>query len=386
MATTGADMLCFEQGPIRPPSEAGSLLIRVSRNCPWNKCAFCPVYKGAKFELRDARDVIGDIVSMRKIYDILNSDSITGPDVQRMIKSGEADSMAVSSILNWMRNGAKTVFLQDGDALVQKADKVIEILRTIRKELPWVERVTTYGRSKKLAYMKPEEVRSIAEAGLNRVHIGLETGNDEVGKMMNKGSNAEEHVRAGRAVKDAGMELSEYVILGLGGEKLWREHATDTAKVINQVNPDFIRVRTLAIAPGTPLWEMKERGEFKRPPESVIVAEERLLIEKFENINSRFVSDHILNLLEEVEGKLMKDKEKMLGILDRYMGLPTRERTRFMIGRRAGIFRRLDDLEDPQLAEHVDEVCMNIARRFGAKLENEKDVETLIEQLVEQFI
>ena len=136
---------------------------------------------------------------------------------------------------------------------------------------------------------------------------------------------------------------------------MWREHALNTAKVLNQINPDFIRVRTLTVKRGMPLFDEVQNGNFVRATDERIVEEERLLIENL-TCSSNFVSDHITNLLQEVEGKLPEDKEKMLAVIDRFQSLSTEDRTDFILGRRMGIYTSVDDLSDLQRRDVVEKV------------------------------
>jgi hypothetical protein len=163
---------------------------------------------------------------------------------------------------------------------------------------------------------------------------------------MNKGVTKDGHIESGRKVKKSGIELSEYVVLGMGGRKWWKEHVDDTSDVLNAINPDFIRFRTLKVTKDMPLFEKVESGDFVISSEEEIIKEERSLIERLNGITSYIKSDHILNLLEEIEGKLPEDKEKMLRIIDDFTSLGDEQRLTFRFGRRAGIYRRLNDLND----------------------------------------
>lgn len=312
-----------EMGPIRPPSEARSLLIRVTRNCPWNRCEFCHVYAGQKFEIKDVEEIKKDILQAEMYY-------------------GD------------MASHFRSAFLQDANSIIMKTKHLIEVITFLKERFPGIERITTYGRGNTLAKKSVEELRELRKAGLSRIHMGLETGHDPLLQYVKKGATAQEMIEGGRKIVEAGISLCVYIILGLGGEKMWKEHALDTAKVINQMNPHYIRVRTLSIRPGIPLEEKWKRGEFIRLSDEEIVKEEKLLIENLEGINTYFVSDHILNLLEEVEGKFPEDKGKMLEIIDRFLNLPEWERWNFTLGRRAFVYRRLEDLAEQRLYDRVD--------------------------------
>ena len=215
-------------------------------------------------------------------------------------------------------------------------------MRYLKETFPSIDRITTYARAKTVAKKTVEELQDLYRAGLSRIHIGLETGYNPLLEYMKKGVTAHEHIEAGRKVKASGISLSVYVILGLGGKKMWREHATETAKVLNQINPDFIRVRTLKVLKIMPLYQKIEKGEFALLSDDEIVHEERLLIENLNGITSTFASDHILNLLEEVEGKLPEEKGKMLAMIDRYLALSSEEKANFRLGRRTGVYRSVE--------------------------------------------
>jgi radical SAM superfamily enzyme YgiQ (UPF0313 family) len=378
----------FEQGPIRPPSEAYSLLLRLTRNCPWNRCEFCHTYRGTKFSVRSVEEVKGDIDAVREIVSDLKALSWregfggeTSASLANLIlQNPQGFPEGYRSVILWLYGGGKNVFLQDGNNLVLKTDDLVEILKYLKERFPSVERITTYARSKTVSKKRVEELRDLYQAGLSRIHIGLETGCDRLLEYVQKGVTASEHIRAGQKVKQSGISLSEYVVLGLGGKGMWKEHATETAKVLNQINPDFIRVRTLKVLKTMPLYEKVEKGEFIPLTDDEIVAEERLLIENLEGITSSLVSDHILNLLEEVEGKFPEEKEKILTVIDRYLALSPEERSNFRLGRRAGAYRSVDDLSNPKLHSQIEEALRRI------ESESPGNVEKVISDLMESFI
>lgn len=181
---------------------------------------------------------------------------------------------------------------------------------------------------------------------MSRIHVGMETGYDPLLAFIRKGVTAAEQIEGGKRIVASGISLSEYVMPGLGGTRWSKEHALETARVLNRINPDFIRLRSLQVRKGTALYEKMSEGTFDPLGEEDVVKEIRVFIEALDGIDSTVVSDHILNLLEEVEGKLPGDKEKMLGVIDRYLALPDEERFVFRLGRRKGLYRRLDDLAD----------------------------------------
>ncbi|MGQ9510065.1 MAG: radical SAM protein [Thermodesulfobacteriota bacterium] len=378
----------FEQGPIRPPSEATSLLLRVTRNCPWNRCEFCHTYKGQKFQRRTIEEVKRDIDTMKETAQEVKSLSwqlgwggeITPPLLQYLFQTYPSNNYGLQSMALWLYHGGKNVFLQDADSLILKTDEIVQILSYLKETFPSIERITTYARAKTISKKKLEDLKSLAQAGLTRIHIGLESGYDPLLQYIKKGVSANEHIEAGKKVKASGLSLSEYVILGLGGKKMWREHAVETARVLNQIDPDFIRVRTLKVLKGMPLYQKIEKGEFILLSEDEVVMEEKLFVENLNGINSFFVSDHILNLLEEVEGKLPEAKGKMLCLIDRYLNLPEEEKKRYRLGRRLGLFRSLDDLLNIELREEVERVFNKI------QSDPSRNFDQIISHLMESFI
>jgi radical SAM superfamily enzyme YgiQ (UPF0313 family) len=356
--------LAFEQGPIRPPSEAHSLLIRLTRNCPWNRCAFCNAYKGTKFSLRSVEDIKKDIDTIAVITQLITRASRDGDALGVPAELYEADQYQVYHIANWLAHGGKTVFLQDGNSILMKTADLIEILEYLKEKLPCVERITSYARSSSLIKKSVDELIKLKQAGISRLHVGMESGCDEVLKYMDKGVTAEQHIDAGRRVKEAGISLSEYVLLGLGGRKWAYEHPFETAKVLNAINPDYIRLRTLAIVENTPLYDKLQQGEFEEQPDEETVKEEKILIENLDGIESMLLSDHSMNLLGEINGKLPKDKPAMLKIIDRFLALPEEEKENFILGKRWGVYGKLSDLKDPQRHAQV-ENALNQLKRQG---------------------
>jgi len=375
----------FEQGPIRPPSEAYSLLIRVTRNCPWNKCKFCPVYKGETFSLRPPDHVKKDIDAVYRHGKALQEMSDASGRISReAIDSHNArlepqDRQVFMAALNWYAAGMESVFLQDANTLILKPADLTEILWYLRERFPWIVRITSYARSRTVAKISDADMQELARAGLNRIHIGMESGSDEVLRMVRKGTEKASHIKAGQKVVRAGIELSEYIMPGLGGKALSESHALETADALNQINPDFIRIRTLAIPQSVPLYEDYEAGRFEKLSDYEAVQELKRLIENLEGIRSRVRSDHILNLFQELEGTLPEDKERMLEPLRSFLNMPEHQRMLYQVGRRLGLFSQLADLDDTGRVRQVEETC----QQYGITPENADEV---IDSLMRRFI
>ncbi|MBW2630417.1 MAG: radical SAM protein [Deltaproteobacteria bacterium] len=368
----------FEQGPIRPPSEARSLLIRVTRNCPWNKCAFCHTYHGTKFKLRSVKEVKADIQEAGDIADQIREiswklgqgGSVTRFVIDRIYGSEAFYSDSFRQVAAWLYFGGESVFLQDADSIIVKTGDLVEMIAFIREKFPAVKRITSYCRSHTARRKSIEELCMLRDAGLTRIHIGLESGCDPVLKFIKKGATAADHIEGGQKVVESGISLSEYIIPGLGGDRWSRENALETARVINEIKPDYVRMRSLQVRRDTDLYKMMKNGEFKPLGDEDVVREIRLFIENLDGIKSRIVSDHILNLLEELGGRLPGDKEKLLGIIDRFFAMPEDDRLIYRLGRRKGIYASLDDLSDTRtynalkavLEEHRREGSGNLDR------------------------
>ena len=350
----------FELGPIRPPSEAQSLMLRITRNCPWNKCKFCGLYKGEKFSIRPVEHLKQDIDTVRRYVDEIQqfrAQSDAGSQRELLglqADRSESEQMAFHSALNWLRSGMQSIFLQDANTLVIKPDDLVEILDYARTSFPQVERITSYARSHSIARISDDDMARIAAAGLNRIHIGMESACDEVLDFIKKGVDKETHITAGQKVKRAGIELSEYFMPGLGGDDFSRLNALETADAINQIDPDFIRIRTLAIPDNVELFRDVQSGTFT-PINDLQMAEELLLfLESLEGITSTVKSDHILNLFQEVEGRLPEDQESMTAPIRTFLALDSKQQLLYMVGRRCGIFSRLTDLDDTELRYHAE--------------------------------
>lgn len=313
----------YEQGVIRPPSEASSLLVRVTRNCPWNQCVFCPAYKGTKFSRRTVEEIKRDIDAMASEY----------------------------KGYSWV----ESVFLQDADSLVLSTPDLLEVLHHLKEKFPSIKRITSYARARTLKRKSADEMRQLKEAGLNRIHIGMESGSATVLKLIKKGLTPDEIVEGGRRVVEAGISLSEYIMPGIGGLTHSEEHARETANLLNQIKPDFIRVRTFAMHPLSPMVKMVEEGTFVPMNDQQMVAEIRLLVECLESMHSYFsCNDFSLNLLMQVDGYLDEKKDAMLKELDDFLSLSEMQKKVYVLLQRSGYARHpVSVARDEQVLKQV---------------------------------
>jgi radical SAM superfamily enzyme YgiQ (UPF0313 family) len=369
----------FEQGPIRPPSEAHSLLVRVVRNCPWNKCLFCPVYKRRKPSSRPTEDVLADIDAMASAADEIRrratgrgDDALAG--FRLALRDGAVPDEA-GQVALFLGAGGRSAFLQDADPCAVPAAKLAGIVRRVRERFGGLERVTTYARASTLAKKSAEDLRSVAEAGLTRVHVGLESGSDEVLARVKKGTTAAQEIDAGRKALGAGLELCFYVMPGLGGTEGSAEHVRGTAEVIRAVasaapaeRPLFVRLRTTAVAPGVPLWDEREAGRFALPDDVETAREIRALLEAVGDARFELVSDHSLNLLPELEGSYPADRERLLAKVDEFLDLPEAERASFALGRRIGAYWTIADRNDTRRRAAVERATASLGARTAQEI------------------
>ena len=383
----------FEQGPIRPPSEASSLLIRVTRNCPWNRCRFCPVYKGTEFSRRPLAHVLADIEAVAVWMETIAPGAVrraTAGSPGGLVPGAAAapqaafsgpllDPGAEMAAWNWCRAGMKSVFLQDANPMAVPPGEMIAILGLLKERFPGIERITTYARSRTIARIDQDDLIKMHAAGLDRVHIGFESGSDEVLSFMDKGVSKAQQVEGGRKIKAAGMELSAYYMPGLGGRRLWRENALETADMMNQVDPDFIRLRTLAIPDRLILSQDVELGKFEKAGDVENAQEILLFLQSLEGITSKVVSDHILNLFEDVGGRLPEDRDAMTAELEEFLALEPHEQIIYRVGRRAGLFRGLSDLAETRKRDRA-------SRLVGELNVTIRNVDGVTDEMVKRFI
>lgn len=278
--------IIYDFPPYRPPNEAHSALIRITRGCPWNRCAFCAMYKHIDFEQKPLEDLKRDVLLARKIY-----------------------------------GKSSAIFIGDSDSLVHK--NLPEIVAFIRRTFPEARRITSYARARTLLRSQPGFLIESRKAGLDRLHLGLESGDPVTLERLCKGTTPEQMIKGGQKAKQAGFEVSFYLLSGAGGKHRWREHAVESARVLNSVRPDFIRLRTLTIQHGTPLDEKLNRGQFELAPPKERLEELMLILENLELENSALASDHLTNYLwaghdiiyRGIAGNLPRDKQEMVRVL-----------------------------------------------------------------------
>jgi radical SAM superfamily enzyme YgiQ (UPF0313 family) len=282
-----------DQIVIRPPVEAYSVLIPVTGGCSWNKCAFCGTYKG--------------------VYGVTQDYAI------RSVEEVKAD---IDKFAERNYHGFP-VFLAGGNPTSAPTQHLVEIIKYVRVKLKNVPRVSCYAKALDILRKSDEELRSLTEAGLDIVYMGLESGSNTVLRVMKKGTNAESIIKAGKRILNAGIKLSLYIILGLGSHKFSEEHVTETARVLTEINPTIFRFRTLNILPGTPLWDQWKSGEFQLLSPLENIKEERDIIENLgENVTSQVFNDHVSNYCTIESLNIKEDRDMFIKTLDSLINDP----------------------------------------------------------------
>ncbi len=345
-----------EIGPMGPIGEGESLLLRVNRNCPWNQCLFCPVYKGKRFGTRSLSEIKGDIEAIHRVCDLFevasqevgpsgaigkeviealigNHPEIYGEYPLKVTKEQWLAVQSLSHIASWLINGARRVFLQDANALFMKPEDLVEVVQFLKKRFPTIDTITCYARSKTCAQRSPEELRELKDAGLSWCLVGIESGCDEVLDYMRKGAKKGEHIAGGQKIMDAGINMAAFVMPGLAGNnrELCEKHILETIQVLNQIRPTEVRVRSLAILELAPLCRKWESGEFGAPSEDQMIAEFRRLLEGL-TFGCTIETFQMTNVFT-TKGPLSAKRDILLERIDRYQALSLKGRARFLLDR-----------------------------------------------------
>lgn len=358
----------FRIGPIRPPSEAESLLLQVTNGCTWNKCKFCQLYRHTRFKAYSADSIKADIDNMVYLAEKINRYKLPsgGWDIDglndELMYGTEDERNCFYMMANWLIGGGENVFLQDGNTTALSSGRLSDVLVYLKQAFPNIKRITSYGRAENLSRVSAEEYAELKAAGLDRIHSGFESGSDAVLKKINKGVTAQQEITAGKNIKAGGIELSVYFMPGVGGRELTLDNAKGTTEVLNAVNPDFVRIRTAAVKPGTGLYEDYVKGDFILCSDEMKLMEIRHVIEYTKDIDTVLVSDHIINLLQNVEGSLKTDKKKMLHIIDGYLCMPEIDKRMYQAARRMvrasspADLKRLDEGFKMQIKKLIDSI------------------------------
>ena len=277
----------YEGTVYRPPSEANSLLIQATIGCPHNKCSFCSMYKDSRFKIRPVDEIKEDLLAARQYY-------------------GEF---------------VESLFFPDGNTIIMKTAQLVEIITYARELFPHLQRITVYGSARFVNKKSVEELQQLKDAGLSRIHTGMESGDDVTLQRIHKGTTAAEIIEAGLKLKKVGIDTSEYYLVGIGGKERWREHALESARVLSAFSPDFIRLRTFVPVPGTPIYDEYKQGSFELLSPHEALQEIGLLISNLHCEGSYVLSDHVSNYWN-ISGRLPEDREIMLDGIKTALAVP----------------------------------------------------------------
>lgn len=418
------DERVFHIGPIRPPSEARSLLIQVTRGCTWNRCRFCNLYRDTQFKAYSADSVKQDIDTIaayaqevRGFWSVGHWD-LDGLNERLREFRDDGARQCFYMVAQWLIDGGENVFLQDGNTTVLSSGRLSEVLVYLKQVFPQIKRITSYGRAEELSRHSADYFAELKEAGLDRIHSGFETGSDKVLELINKGTTADHEITAGKNIRAGGIELSIYFMPGIGGKALSTENAEGTARVLNEVNPDFLRIRTGAVKPGTELYELYRQGQaslcgntgpgdgspvrlepqtfrlcsdddndgpgdgspvlpnpqaFRLCSDDDKIREIRQVIALADGVGTQVVSDHMVNLLQDINGNLgsVRERRQMLARIDQYLGLPESDRRAFQLLRRTLRAYDLDDmlaLPEAQMEQLREAVAGESEERWDEKM------------------
>jgi radical SAM superfamily enzyme YgiQ (UPF0313 family) len=284
----------YEGYIIRPPSEADSILLQVTVGCSHNKCTFCGAYKGERFKIKSDDIILEDIAYAAR----------------------------------HMRRQDR-LFLCDGDALIIPQKRLVPILKEIRRQLPWVNRVGVYANTKGIRMKTPEELKELRDLGLGIAYMGLETGDDETLKAVDKGATAQTMIETGQKIRAAGIKLSITVLLGIAGRERSRIHAEATGRVLSAIDPEYVGALSIMLIPGTPLHDDYEAGRFVliEPPE--MLAELRAMIAHTHLTDGLFHANHASNYLP-IRAKMPEDKAATLALIDEALAGKIRLKPEFL--------------------------------------------------------
>lgn len=270
----------YEGSIYRPPSEARSLIVQVAVGCAHNKCTFCSMYKDKSFRIKSWEEIKEDLDEARETYRYI-----------------------------------KRIFLADGDALVLPAKKLIQILDYIKEIFPECERVGIYAAPKDILLKSEEDLKALKESGLGIVYIGIESGDDQILKDIEKGVSSSEIISSGQKLKAAQIPISITLISGIGGKEKTKEHAMESARVVNRINPEYVSFLTLMLEEGTPLYEDWQNDKFSLLSPKEALEEIRLFIENTDLKGSIFRANHASNYIS-LGGILNEEKDELLKNID----------------------------------------------------------------------
>jgi radical SAM superfamily enzyme YgiQ (UPF0313 family) len=343
MNTRSQDDFIIEAGPMGAIGEAESLMLRVSRNCPWNRCLFCPAYKDRKFSKRTVTELIKEIDAIRRIEELIDKASseigvpgkVSREALLHVIKGNpdifeNRDAMrSLNNVANWLFHGGKRVFLQDANALAMNPGDMVTVLKYLKASFSTIETITSYARSKTCSRRTSEELGELKNAGLSWCFVGIESGCDEILNYMKKGVSRAEHLEGGRKMVDAGIDIAAFIMPGLAGGNRTRSehHIKETITLLNDIRPTEVRIRSIAILEASPLFELYGEGKYEPATEDQMIEEIRLLLEGFD-FDCTIETYQMTNVLFNIKGDLNEKRDELISRIEGFQSLPPFERSR----------------------------------------------------------
>jgi len=271
----------YEGKIYRPPSEARSFILQATIGCSWNKCTYCDMYRDKQFSVRPLRESLEDIDAAGHAY-------------------GRATD---------------TVFVADGDGLIMETDHWLSLLERTHNAFPRLRRVSCYAMASNVQEKSVADLVRLRKAGLTRLYIGPETGDDVTMKRIAKGATFDDHVEAAQKAHEAGMEISVIALLGVGGTKRSQEHAEGMAKLVTAMDPEFFAALTTTVVPETPLAKLQATERFELPSIERMLEELRIMVDEARPTNALFRTNHASNYLP-LKGRLPRDREQICHVID----------------------------------------------------------------------
>ncbi|WP_434426659.1 radical SAM protein [Nannocystis pusilla] len=271
----------YEGKIYRPPSEADAYILQATIGCSWNRCTYCDMYSDKVYRERETDACLEDLRTAAAIA----------------------------------KNRVDKVFVGDGDALGMPTDRWLSILKAADAGFPRLRRVSCYATAINILKKTPDELKALRAAGLSRLYIGPESGDDATLKRIAKGSTFAEHVAAAERARAAGIELSVIVLLGIAGTERAREHASATARLITAMDPAFASALTTTVVPKTPLHTLQTRGRFALPSVVDMLGELRIIVDEARPTDALFRTNHASNYLA-IGGRLPRDRQAILATID----------------------------------------------------------------------
>jgi hypothetical protein len=341
--TRSPDDFIIEAGPMGAIGEAESLMLRVSRNCPWNRCLFCPAYKDRKFSKRTVAEMIKEIDAIRRIAELIEKASseigfrgiVSREALLHVIRNNpdifeNRDAIrSLNNVANWLFHGGKRVFLQDANALAMNPGDLVRVLTYLKDSFGAIDTITSYARSKTCSRRTREELEELKNAGLSWCFVGIESGCDEILKFMNKGVTRAEHLEAGRKMLDAGIDIAAFIMPGLAGANRTKSehHIKETITLLNDIKPTEVRLRSIAVLEASPLFELYREGKYEPAAEDQMIEEIRLLLEGFD-FDCTIETYQMTNVLFNVKGDLKEKRDELISRIEGFQSLPPFERSR----------------------------------------------------------